>query len=316
MSAEAFTQLLTLVLIKQSVPAALVLDFLCRFEHKIKALPASYTNAKDILSSHFINLPPISKKDWDDANWSHDKNLNTQVSMIPINDARYPTFLRSIPDAPAMLFLRGNQDVLLELPGIAIVGAREASDAGKEIAKRIAMFMAENGWPVVSGLALGIDAAAHRGALDVDGKTIAVLAGGLDKPNPATNAALGFEILEKGGAWISEHSVGIPPRKHHFVPRNRIQVGLSAGSIIVEAKIKSGSLTQARFCIAQERPLFAVVPHHPENPLNLNCEGTIHMVQELNATAIETKADYPKIIEKLNIEKVRLTNSSESLLLS
>jgi DNA processing protein len=308
MASVMFPQVLTLLLARQSISSVLILDFLERFSAQIDGLAPGYANARELLSSHFINLPPISKKEWDDASWSYEKNLTAGVTMISIGEGRYPSYLRRITDAPAMLFVRGNQDIFDELPGIAIVGAREASDAGKEIAKRIAMYMAERGWPVVSGLALGIDAAAHRGALDGRGKTIAVLAGGLDKPNPAANSSLGFEILEKGGAWISEHPVGTPPRKHHFVPRNRIQVGLSAGSIIVEAKIKSGSLTQARFCVGQDRPLFAVVPHAPENPLGLNCEGTIHMVQELSATPVRTKDDYFEIIKKLEDEKAHLSN--------
>ena len=106
-----------------------------------------------------------------------------------------------------------------------------------------------------------------------------------------------------GGAWVSEHSIGIPAKKHHFVPRNRIQIGLSAGSIIVEAAIKSGSLSQARFCVGQNRPLFAVVPQTSANPHHLNCEGTLHMVKELGAIPIRSKDDYPKLIEVLEKER-------------
>lgn len=263
----------------------------------------NHTNANALLSRHSSDLPVLSQSDWDDAKWFFDKNKASGVSMLCINDDRYPKYLKVIKDAPPILFIRGNQNIFSELPGVAIVGAREATEPGKIIAHRVAKFMAENNWPVISGLALGIDAAAHQGAIEGNGKTIAVLAGGLDKPNPVANAELGFKILETGGAWISEHPVGAPPRKENFVPRNRIQVGLSAGSIIVEAKIKSGSLTQAKFCVGQNRPLFAVVPHEKSNPLRLNCEGTIHMVSEFGAIPITTRDDYPKVLSMLIREK-------------
>lgn len=257
----------------------------------------------------------LTPRDWDDAQWALDKNLNLNICILCITDEKYPKYLGLIKDAPPLLFIRGDIEIFSELPGVAIVGAREASIAGKEIARRIAKSMGENNWPVVSGLALGIDTAAHQGALEGKAKTIAVLAGGLDKPSPTSNSTLGFDILESGGAWVSEHSAGTPPKKHHFVPRNRIQVGLSAGSIIVEAKLKSGSLTQAKFCIAQGRPLFAIIPHEPHNPLGLISEGTIHMVNDLGATPIKTRNDYKLILEALHKQKNTIANTKEAALL-
>jgi DNA processing protein len=304
MQINKFSQLLALALIKHGVTGNKITSALESFTAQELSSRLDYNDANFILArSSFVTFPNLTVKDWDDAKWLHDRNLSHDVNMLSINENTYPKYLKTIVDAPPLLFIRGNMNIFSALPGVAIVGAREASSAGREIARRIAKYMGENGWSVVSGLALGIDAAAHQGSLDANGKTIAVLAGGLDKPNPAANLALGFKILESGGAWISEHPVGTPPKKHHFVPRNRIQVGLSAGSIIIEAKIKSGSLTQARFCVGQERPLFAVVPHAPENPLGLISEGTLHMVDDLGAIPIRTKSDYPMILEKLENQK-------------
>lgn len=305
---HTFYQVLVLALMKRSISTIRIKKALSNATFELQSF--DLRDANFLLSQQLPEEVLLSQRNWDEAKWYFDKNKSQGVAMRCINDARYPHYLRMIKDAPPMLFIKGNKQLNDYLPGVAIVGAREATSAGKEIARRISQFMAASGWSVVSGLALGIDAAAHQGCLDGNGKTIAVLAGGLDKPNPAANADLGFKILESGGSWISEHPVGVPPKKHYFVPRNRIQVGLSAGSIIVEAKIKSGSLTQAKFCVEQNRPLFAVVPHQTDNPLSLNSEGTIHMVSELGAIPIATKSDYLKIIENLNIQKKLLLNHS------
>ncbi len=305
MRAEYFSQLLALVLLKKSVPQDRISIFLNK--HNADLLVASgFSEVSEIYSSFFWGLSPLSIDDWDVARRSHEKNTSHGVCMICICDERYPRFLASLYNAPPVLFVKGNLSALTPLPGVAVVGAREATDSGREIARRIAMFMVENGWPVVSGLALGIDAAAHQGALDANGVTIAVLAGGIEKPNPAANSELGYKILDAGGAWVSEHPAGTPPKKQSFVDRNRIQVGLSAGSIIVEAKMKSGSITQARFCLAENRPLFAVVPHSISNPLGLNSEGTLHMVQDLGARPVRTKDDYYEIVRALEESKGKL----------
>lgn len=297
---------MALILLKMSVPNDRVCAFLQASLPDL-SVANGFSEASEIFSRFFIGLPPLTLGEWDAARRSHESNSVHSVRMLCYGDERYPKYLSDLTNAPPVLFVKGSFCAFENLPGVAIVGAREATEAGKEIARRIAMFMGGEGWPIVSGLALGIDAAAHQGALDAGGVTIAVLAGGVEKPNPAANTKLGYEILEAGGAWVSEHPVGTPPRKHHFVPRNRIQVGLSAASIIVEAKLRSGSITQARFCVSEGRPLFAVVPQDDNNPLGLNAEGTLHMVDEFSATPIKTRSDYPMLL-KLSME------SRESLL--
>lgn len=235
------------------------------------------------------------------------------VEVIPFCDSIYPHSLRLIDNPPSLFYLRGNPSILAACPGVAVVGAREVTTVGKTITGRIVSMLCEHGFVIVSGLAMGVDAAAHKSTLASGGKTIAVLANGLDQAQPKQNEALGLEILESGGAWISEYPIGTKPYRHFFVQRNRIQVGLSAGSIIVEARIKSGSMTQAEFCSKANRPLFAVVPHETDNPLNLLCEGTDYMVREIGAYPLRTKDDYGFLVETMTESKNLITHPEDTL---
>ena len=304
MTTELFSKILALILLyKYKTPQNKVTAVLREISSAGSLSPISQENINIVLSGISSVLPEINDSDWEFGQKIYNENIDNEINILVITEKAYPKYLRVIKDAPPLLFVKGNQDIFNDLPGVAIVGARETSKNGIEIAKRLASYVADNGWVVVSGLAIGIDAAAHTGTLLSGGKTIAVLASGLDKATPIKNAELADEILKNNGAWVSEHSIGIPARKHHFVPRNRIQIGLSAGSIIVEAAIKSGSITQAKFCVGQNRPLFAVVPQADSNPHNLNCEGTLHMVKELGAIPIRSKDDYSKLIELLEKER-------------
>lgn len=304
MNTELFYKLLALILTnKLKIPQNRITSILREPFPILNPNGLSYVDANNLLEKHSSSLPTLTANDWSFAHKIYNDNFENGIEILSINQDAYPKYLKVIKDAPPLLFVKGSLNIFKNLPGVAVVGAREASPTGMEVSRRLGKFLVYNNWVVVSGLATGIDEYAHKGALEGNGQTIAVLAGGLDKPTPARNARLGFEILEKGGAWISEHSYGVPTLKHHFVPRNRIQIGLSAGSIIVEAKIKSGSLSQARFCVGQNRPLFAVTPQTPENTLQLNCEGTLHMVEELGAIPLKSKQDYTKLLEMVSQER-------------
>ena len=301
---DEFSKLLALALIyRLKVPQNKV-NTILREISGLANESASLHSINNVLKNHSFGKLHLTQSDLSFAQKIFDDNLKNNIGILSIIDDKYPKYLRLIKDPPPLLFLKGNNRIFDELPGIAVVGARDASKNGAEISRRLGEFLVKNNWVVVSGLALGIDSAAHSGALQGGGRTIAVLAGGLEKASPAKNSRLGQEILERGGAWISEHSVGVPPMKHHFVPRNRIQIGLSAGSIIVEAKVKSGSLSQARFCVSQNRPLFAIIPELDTNELNLNCEGTRYMVRELGAIPLKSKADYGNLLSLIEKEKV------------
>ena len=176
--------------------------------------------------------------------------------LITYLDATYPPLLAEIDDAPLLLYIRG-RSALLRGAALAIVGSRNASVQGQANARAFAQALAEAGITVVSGLALGIDTAAHDGALRGCGSTVAVIGTGADRIYPARNAALARRIAE-AGCMVSEYPLGTPPRPEHFPQRNRIISGLAAGVLVIEAAAGSGSLITARLANEQGRDVFAL----------------------------------------------------------
>ncbi|WP_319824556.1 DNA-processing protein DprA [Thalassovita sp.] len=190
--------------------------------------------------------------------------------MICIGEADYPAALAEIPDAPPILWATGDVSIL-HRPMIALVGARNASSLGTRMARALARELAENGYVVVSGLARGIDAAAHSAVLDSG--TIAVMAGGVDVLYPAENAKLAQDI-PRTGLRLSEHPFGMPPQARHFPQRNRIISGLAQALVVVEAAARSGSLITARNALDQGREVLAV-PGHPFDARAAGCNMLI-----------------------------------------
>lgn len=180
-----------------------------------------------------------------------------KIKKLSQKDEAYPALLGEINSPPKQLYTLGDQE-LLNSRCVAVVGSRKAIDYGKEATHQIAAKLAECGLTIVSGLALGIDAAAHRAALEAGGDTIAVQANGLDEIYPATNRNLAKEILAKGGTIISEYEEGTPSLKQHFVARNRLISGLSIGIVVTQAAEGSGSLITANFALEQNRVVMAV----------------------------------------------------------
>lgn len=180
------------------------------------------------------------------------------------DDDRYPALLGDLPDAPPLLFVAGDP-ALLERPQLALVGSRRASRPGLDTAQSFARSLAGGGFVVTSGLALGIDGAAHQGALDAGGATVAVLGTGLECLYPRRHAGLAARIVAGGGALVSELPLGTPPQAGNFPRRNRIISGLSLGVLVVEASPSSGSLITARLAAEQGREVFAIPGsiHHP-----------------------------------------------------
>jgi DNA processing protein len=205
------------------------------------------------------------------------------ISVLPINSPAYPSLLKEIHNPPAMLYVRGKESVL-ETPQLAIVGSRRTSKAGSANAFSFARTFASAGCTVTSGMALGIDAESHRGALVGEGKTVAVLGTGVDVIYPRRNAALYHEIIQRGGAVISELPLGTVPRPSQFPSRNRLISGLSLGVLVVEAALKSGSLITARLAMEQGREVFAV-PGSIHNPASKGCHALIREGGKLVETA-------------------------------
>lgn len=204
--------------------------------------------------------------------------------LLLYTDQDYPSQLKEIPDPPPVLFARGDID-LIHFPQIAIVGSRNPSASGIQIATDFASSLANTGFTITSGLALGIDAASHRGALAVQGKTIAVTGTGLDRVYPATHKQLATEIVANG-VLISEFPPGTVAKANHFPRRNRIISGLCLGILVVEAARQSGSLITARMALEQNREVFAI-PGSIYNPLARGCNALI----KEGAKLVETTQD-------------------------
>jgi DNA processing protein len=182
--------------------------------------------------------------------------MSTSIFPIPRGDVRYPTALDAIHDPPQTLWIRGDV-AALGAPSVAIVGSRAASPYALEVARRLGADLARRHITVVSGMARGVDSAAHRGALEGGGVTVAVFGCGVDIIYPREHRALADRIVERG-ALVSEHPAGMPPLPHHFPQRNRIISGLSLAVVIVEAAEGSGSLITADFALEQGRTVLAV----------------------------------------------------------
>jgi len=202
--------------------------------------------------------------------------------LITCRDPDYPQLLLQIPDSPPLLYTHGNVDILSSLQ-ISIVGSRNPTVSGRRTASEFAGCLALAGLTITSGLALGIDAASHSGALDAGKPTIAVMGTGLDRVYPASHRDLAHRIAELG-ALVSEYPIGTPPRPENFPRRNRIISGLSLGTLVVEAATRSGSLISARCAADQGREVFAI-PGSIHNPLSRGCHALIRQGAKLVETA-------------------------------
>ncbi len=209
--------------------------------------------------------------------------------ILTLADSSYPQSLLEIPDPPSVLYIRGNP-ALLQSPGIAIVGSRNATPQGLKTAESFAQALAGRGFAIISGLALGIDAAAHRGALTTEGATIAVIGTGADRVYPARNKELALAIA-RHGTIVSEFPLGTPAIAANFPRRNRIISGLSRGVLVVEAAPESGSLITARLAAEQGREVFAI-PGSIHSPVARGC----HKLIKQGAKLVETAQD---ILEEL-----------------
>jgi DNA processing protein len=211
-------------------------------------------------------------------------------TILTLADPRYPPLLAQVHDAPPLLFIHGNVEALAQ-PQLAVVGSRNPTPLGEETAQQFARVLAGAGLIITSGLALGIDAAAHRGALAAKGQTVAVFGTGPDRIYPARHRDLAHAIVDGGGALVSEYPPGTPPLPGHFPRRNRIISGLSLGTLVVEAALRSGSLLTARSAVEQGREVFAI-PGSIHNPLARGC----HRLIRDGAKLVETAQD---VLEEL-----------------
>lgn len=214
--------------------------------------------------------------------------------VLVLDDGSYPFLLREISDPPITLYVRGNWQACFDAPCVGVVGSRKCSTYGENASFMLSRDLAREGICIVSGLARGIDSAAHRGTIEAGGKTVAVLGTGLDNIYPKENAKLVDEILASGGAIVTQFPLGTPPLKENFPYRNRVISGLSLGVLVVEASERSGSLITARLATEQNREVFAV----PGNITSKNSFGTNYLIKS-GAKIVQQWKD---VIEELPTE--------------
>jgi DNA processing protein len=270
---------------------------------RIVALMENYDSAEDAWKApaaelfHLLGLQdPVSKfekersviepeKEWE-------KLIKQKVSCVSSACPSYPRLLKELHFPPPLLYYKGNLD-RIDKPAVAIVGSRRCTFYGQEVAHRLAVELATAGVSVISGMALGIDTAAHRGTLENSGYTAAVLGCGVDQCYPPKNADL-MQLIIAEGAVISEYPVDTEPLPFHFPLRNRVISGLSLGTVVVEATAKSGALITANYALEQNREVFAV----PGNVGSPYSRGSHRLIKE-GARLVESAAD---ILEELNFQ--------------
>ena len=253
---------------------------------RMNILMTRYGNPCDILSApekELAVLPGMGRILAEKlANWEKYTDLEKElliaeksgVKIVTQADENYPSALRELRDAPLCLYVRGELPVNIGERSIGIVGTRNISHYGTRMTRHLAESAAYANFTVISGLAYGVDACAHRSVLASGGKTISVLGGGLTRLQPQDHVPLAREIVEKGGAVISEFPLETSPTRHTFPMRNRIISGLSTGVLVVEAGLNSGSLITANFALEQNKTLFAV-PGHADDPGAAGCNSLI-----------------------------------------
>jgi len=284
--------------------------------HKKLALVESYGLAT--LFSSFLTsansltanqLAAFNQPDWQTVDEIIKNSNSCHSQIITYDDPAYPYLLKQIYDPPLVIFVQGNKDIL-NRNQLAIVGSRSASINGRETAFEIAQQLVETGLVVTSGLALGIDAAAHKGALTARASTIAVVATGLDMVYPARHRNLAKQIIENEGAIISEFFPGTSPKPGHFPKRNRIISGLSKGVLVVEAALQSGSLITARCALEQNRDVFSI-PSGIGNPQAKGC----HWLIKQGAKLVEETADIIDELDFLDLSSLHLKQQGNSQLI-
>lgn len=224
------------------------------------------------------------------------------TKKISFNESEYPEKLKNIQKPPKQLYVLGDEKILNE-KSIAIIGSRVCTPEGAKIAEKFAKTLSKNGICIVSGMARGIDTAAHIGALKAGGKTIAVLGSGFKHIFPRENKKLFSSIIENGGAVVSEYEENIKPESKRFLERNRIVSGLSMGVLIIEAKHRSGTAITAKYAVAQGRKIFCI-PHSLEQKEGI---GTNRQIQK-GAKLVTTPQD---IIEELKIKTEEIKENKE-----
>ncbi len=220
------------------------------------------------------------------------------VRVLTFADDDYPHHLRAVSDRPLVVYVRGHLPQSRRC--VACIGTREPSVFGETVARRVAGLLAERGWSIISGLALGVDAISHEAALEARGHTVAVLANGLDSVYPRKNAALAERILDNGGAWLSEQPFGTPAIARHLIHRDRLQSGMSVATIVMQTDIVGGSMHTVRYTLLQGRLLVAPVPQgtHVDEPKSRGIVALANQTGAALARALDAQGAFAELLAR------------------
>ena len=238
-----------------------------------------------------------------------------EIKLLTIEDEKYPPLLKEIPDYPISLYYKGDLDKISFDCNLAVVGSRNASNEAKLALNKIITQLQNTNVNIISGLAYGIDAQAHKSAIENNLKTIAVIGCGLDIAYPSQNKSLYSKILEKEGIIFSEFPLKTPPMSHHFPQRNRIVVGMSKGTLVAEAQLKSGAMISANLTLDYNRELMCI----PGNIINPNTQGIYHLIKQgaglaISAEDILNQLNWEIINEQKDEYKIELNDPQKKVL--
>lgn len=250
-----------------------------------------------------LNLAEFKNK-IDDAHRILLNNKILGIDAISIIDSDFPQSLKGIKDPPVILYYKGNRNLLLHEKCIAVIGTRKATSHGLKIAEKMGAILGENECCVVSGLALGCDAAAHQGCLSVNGKTIAILATPLDNIQPQSNNKLAEEILEKGGLLLSEYYPNQVLAKGFYVKRDRLQSGISKAVIVIETDVTGGTMHTVEFALGQKK-ILACYKHPSKYTHYKQVKGTAKLINEGKAKVIESKESILELIDEISRQRIQ-----------
>ncbi len=253
-----------------------------------------------------VNLPDraVISKALTDAEAILDACNAHNIIPLSVVDIRFPNRLKNIPDSPNVIYTKGDISSLHQKYALAFVGTREPSGFGFAFGKKLAKLISEKGFCIVSGLAVGCDTAAHEGCLEGNGKTVAVLAHGLDTVYPPKNKRLADQILSLSGCLISEYPPGSAPRRNFFVERDRIQSGLSNAVFVIETDVKGGTMHTVKFCLEQKRILACL--DHPEKFAinNSKSQGNKVLIRDGKAMPIFDVDSIDAFMSKITITQI------------
>lgn len=247
-----------------------------------------------------INIPTLEnvKIAYEKANKIAHLSKEQNIKSIDILNKNFPQKLKHIENPPQILFYKGNYNAVINENTVAIIGSRKSYKESEKNAYEISKRLSIEKYSIISGLAIGCDTYAHKGCLDSKGMTVGVLSNGLDRIYPAQNRELAENIIENNGCLLSEYPIGFSSFKKNFIERDRIQSGLSLGTIIIQASIKSGTMHTANFTLQQNRALFC---------FDIDESGNKFLLENNKAISIKGKEDIDKI--KYELEKVKYNNN-------